>query len=32
MVTQTLTKEMIEEGASLLKRLDAERLGITAAF
>jgi hypothetical protein len=32
MVTQTLTKEMIDEGASLLKRLDAEKAKITAAF
>jgi len=32
MVTQTLTKEMIDEGASLLRRLDAEKLEVTAAF
>ena len=32
MVKQTLTKEMIDEGASILKKVDAEKLEVTAAF
>ena len=32
MVTQTLTKDMIDAGAALLRSLDAEGAGVTAAF
>ena len=31
-VKQALTKEMIDEGASILKKVDAEKLEVTAAF
>ena len=32
MVTQTLTKEMIDDGDALLRALDAGDVGVTAAF